>query len=73
MIELTFHKDVYAGEAVDHAIKTFARFATLEAAETPAHWIVRVTGKSAARERTVAGELANHALGATATGRGARR
>lgn len=73
MIELTFHKDVYAGEAVDAAVQTFARFAALEAVEAPTHWVVRVTGKTAARERQVAGELANHALGASAARRGARR
>ncbi|MEZ4399486.1 MAG: HxsD-like protein [Kofleriaceae bacterium] len=66
MIELRFHKDVYAGEAVDAAVKQFARFAALETSEAPRHWVVRVTGRSAARERTVAGELGNHALGATA-------
>ncbi len=73
MIELRFHKDVYAGEAVDAAIATFARFAALEAIDGTTHWLVRVTGKTPARERSVAGELANHALGATAARRGARR
>jgi hypothetical protein len=73
VIELAFHKDVYAGEAVDAAVQTFARFAALEAVEGPSHWLVRVTGKTPARERSVAGELANHALGATAARRGARR
>lgn len=65
MIELRFHRDIYAGEAVDAAVETFARFGAFELAEEPAHWIVRVTARRADRERAIAGELANHALGLT--------
>jgi hypothetical protein len=63
--ELRFAKDLYRGEAVDAAAKTFARFAVLELAEEPATWIVRVTASRPEREKMIARELANWALGAT--------
>ena len=69
MTELRFAKDVYDGRAVDAAVQAFARYARLEASDEPGHWVVRVTAATPARERTVAGELGNHALGATAAGR----
>lgn len=65
MIELRFHRELYDGKAVDEALKTFARFATFEQAEEPTHWIVRVTHENGTRERKVANELANYALGLT--------
>jgi hypothetical protein len=70
VIELRFHKTVYAGTAVDAAMKQVARFAGLEAVDDATHWVVRVTSKSPARERSVAGELSNHALAASAAARG---
>ena len=68
MTELRFHRDLYDGAAVDEAIKTFDRFATIERAEEESHWIVRLStdaSGSKERERRIAGELANFALGLT--------
>lgn len=69
MTELRFGKDIYDGRAVDAAVRQFARYARIEAIEEPGHWVVRVTAATPARERTVAGELGNHALGASAAAR----
>ena len=38
--ELRFPRAVYAGEAVDEAVKTFSRFAKFELSETDDHWVV---------------------------------
>ena len=65
MIELRFHRELYDGKAVDEALKTFDRFASFEQAEEPTHWIVRITGKDQVREKKIANELANFALGLT--------
>jgi hypothetical protein len=65
VIELRFHRELYDGKAVDEALKTFAKFATFEQAEEPTHWIVRITTADAARERKIANELGNFALGLT--------
>lgn len=65
MRELRFHRELYRGEAVDAAAKVYAPYASIELVEEPAYWVVRVSASSAARERKVARELANHALGAT--------
>jgi hypothetical protein len=66
VIELRFHREIYTGEAVDEAIKRLARFAAFDRVAEPTHWVVRVTAHKPARERQIAGELANHALGLTA-------
>jgi hypothetical protein len=71
VIELRFHRELYDGNAVHEAMKVFGAHATLEPAEEPSHWIIRVTGEGAAREKRVAGELANYALGLTITRAGA--
>jgi hypothetical protein len=63
MTELRFHRELYRGESVDEAVKTYARFGTFELAEEPTHWVVKVSCKTPARERQVAGELGNTALG----------
>jgi hypothetical protein len=67
VIELRFHRELYDGNAVDEAMKVFGAHATFEQAEEPKHWIVRVTGSDVAREKRIAGELANYALGLTIT------
>src|SRR5438132_1376049 len=69
MMELRFHRDVYAGEAVDEAVKVYARFASFELAQESAYWVVRIQAQSESRERAIAGELGNFALGVT-MGRG---
>lgn len=65
MKELRFHRDLYPGEAVDAAIRTFEPWAQVEREALPSHWVVRISARSAAAERRVAGELANFALGLT--------
>ena len=71
MIELRFHRELYDGKAIDEALKTFANYATFEQAEETTHWIVRISGKDAARERRIANELGNFALGLTIKSGGA--
>ncbi|MEI8259299.1 MAG: HxsD-like protein [Deltaproteobacteria bacterium] len=71
MTELRLHRELYAGTAVDAAVKMYSRFAAFELLEEASHWVVRVTAKSPARETQVARELANYALGTTIRERGA--
>jgi hypothetical protein len=65
VIELRLHRELYRGTAVDEAVKVFVRYGVFELAEAPEHWVVRVQSKSIARERQLAGELGNYALGLT--------
>jgi hypothetical protein len=58
-----FHRRLYPGAVLDEALKVYEPFAEITRGEDPAHWVVGVTTKVEARERTVAGELANYALG----------
>jgi hypothetical protein len=67
--ELRLHRELYDGAAVDGALKVYAPHATFERVEQPSHWVVRITARSPERERRVAGELANYALGLTVRGR----
>lgn len=71
MRELRFHRELYRGESVDEAIRTFEPYATIERSAEPSHWVVRVACATEARERRVADELANYALGKTLESRGA--
>jgi hypothetical protein len=65
VIELRFHRELYRGESVDEALKVFASYAELTRAEEPKHWIVRVSASDPAREKRIARELGNYALGLT--------
>lgn len=65
MIRLRFHREIYAGEALDEAMKAFAAHADFQRAEEPGHWVVEVTARKPALERRIAGELSNWALGLT--------
>lgn len=65
MTEVRFHREIYASAALDEAIQVFTKYAALERAEETSHWVVKVTTKSPARERKVALELGNYALGLT--------
>jgi hypothetical protein len=67
---LRFHRAVYSGPAVDEAVKVFAAYATFALREESEHWVVDLDG--GAREREIAGELGNYALGLTVKNRGAR-
>ncbi len=65
MRECRFHKDIYEAAAVTGAVEVYARFAEITVTEEGHHRVVRVTAKTPARERKVALELANYALGLT--------
>lgn len=65
MRELRFHRTLYRGESVDEALKIFDRFARIEREEEEDYWVVRLEAGSEARERRIADELANFALGLT--------
>lgn len=65
MIERRFHRKIYSAAAVDGAVKTYARFAVVEVIDEENHRVVRITGKKPERERRIADELANYALGLT--------
>ena len=65
MIELRFHRDLYAGASVDEAVKAYARFAEFQLREEPGEWVVQITARTPEREKKVARELGNMALGLT--------
>jgi hypothetical protein len=65
MTELRFRRDLYAGEAVDEAVKVFAAHAEFDLSEATDAWVVRLTARRPERARRLAHELANYALGLT--------
>lgn len=65
MTELRFHRELYRGESVDAAIKVYDRYAEIERAEEPTHWIVKIEASTPEREKKIANELGNYALGLT--------
>jgi hypothetical protein len=69
--ELRFHRTVYRGTSLDAAVKVFASYATFELKEEPDHWVVKITSASPEREKRIAGELGNYALGLTIKAGGA--
>jgi hypothetical protein len=68
--ELRLHRKLHAEAAIDQALAVYASYATLERAASGDHCVVRVSSTSPARERRVARELANYALGVTAAAHG---
>jgi hypothetical protein len=60
---LPFDKSLYAGTAVDEAVKVFGAHATFRLQEEPQAWVVEVSHADAALERRIANELGNYALG----------
>ncbi len=72
MRELRFSKELYLGEQVDAALNVYSRFGRIERAEDEGAWIVRVEAATRAKERRLAGEIGNYALGATIRARGER-
>jgi hypothetical protein len=73
VIALRFHREVYAGPCVDEAVKLFAAHARFELREEAEHWVVELAADGGdARERMIAGELGNYALGLTVKKRGVR-
>ena len=65
MTVLRLHRDLYQGAALGEALGVFAPHGTFERKDEPSHWVV----ESPERERRIAGELGNYALGLTAKGR----
>ena len=63
MIEVRFHRELYVENAVDRAVGLFAAHASFERVAEPTHFVVRISGRDAAREQRIANELANFALG----------
>ena len=72
MTALRFPRSVYAGTAIDEALKLYAAYGSFERREEPVHWVVELAAGSPAAERQLAGELGNYALGLTIRGRGVR-
>ena len=68
MRECRFHRELYPQKAVDDAMAIYARYADLAVSDQGEHRVVTVSGKSPARERKIAYELANYALGLTRGG-----
>ncbi len=63
MRAIRFHRQLYPGPLVDEAIKVYEPFAKLLRSEETSHWVVSLSADSEARERRIAGELGNYALG----------
>jgi hypothetical protein len=62
---LRFHRDLYAGECVDEAMKAFAPHADVKGRTDGDYWVVDIAAERPMLERRVALELANYALGLT--------
>ncbi|MFZ6179648.1 HxsD-like protein [Nannocystis pusilla] len=70
--ELRFSRQLYSGEAVDQAVKAFARFAAFDLEQTDDHWVVRMRPNDPGLAPRLRGELGNHALGLTVQRGGAK-
>lgn len=60
-----FDKAIYLGEQVDAAVKVYTRFGTLNLSDTEQAWVVEVDAGNESRDKRLAGEIANYALGLT--------
>ena len=69
MRTLRLHRAVYAPSAIDEAMRLYTPFAVLARRDDGDHVVLEVSADAPAREREVAGELGNTALGLTARGR----
>lgn len=69
MTVLRLHRDLYQSAALDEALGVFAPHGTFERKDEPGHWVVEITARNPERERRIAGELGNYALGLTTKGR----
>jgi len=72
MPELRFPRDLYAGEAIDEAVKRFDRFATFALSNTESEWVVAMTPHREEHTRRIVGEFGNFVLGKTIDRGGAR-
>jgi hypothetical protein len=66
-IALRLNRALYDAAALDEAVAAFSAHATVDRADDASHFVVGVRSlkEGAERERRIAGELANWALGAT--------
>jgi hypothetical protein len=67
MTVLHFSREVYSGEAIDQAVKTWSRFADFTLRETDDDWIVELATKPEYQPHTrrIVGEFGNAVLGMT--------
>jgi hypothetical protein len=65
LITLRLHRAVYRGTSIDEAVKVFSGHAAFRLTEEPSDWVVAVTAEKPERERRIAGEFGNYALGLT--------
>ena len=63
MVELRLHLELYSREAIDEAVQTFSPYGQIDALDEPPYRVLRVSAPSPERERGIAGELGNYALG----------
>jgi hypothetical protein len=70
MREVRLHRELYRADSVDEATRIFERYARLERADDDAYFVVQIAHGQGARERRIADELANFALGLTIKRRG---
>ena len=66
-IDLRFDRSLYAGPAIDEAVKVFAAHGEFHMSEETDTWVakLRALKPGPARTRRLAHELANYALGLT--------
>ena len=70
MVELRLSRELYAPAAIEAAAEIYRAYAKIELGDEGGYRLVRVRAPSAERERRVAGEFGNHALGLTVRRRG---
>ncbi len=73
MVELRLRRELYASAAIEAALAIYAPHAEIELCDESDYHLVRVRASSPERERRVAGEFGNYALGMTVRGRGGER
>ncbi len=62
---LRLHRDLYASAAIESAIATYAKHATLARTEEDPHVVLTIASERPGRAEKVMRELANYALGLT--------
>ena len=65
MMEVRFHRELYAGTALDPAIELYAKHADIARADDGEHVVVTIESAKPGRAEKVARELGNYALGLT--------
>lgn len=70
MSEVRFHRELYAGAALERAIELLRSHAEITRTDDGDHVVVRIESPKAGRAQRVARELGNFALGLTIQSRG---